>query len=153
MRILQADEEFRKSSLGRIFRRLRVLFRCREIEHDISLYQGFLRLVVEQQLLVRVRGNIFVLEFGVEFGINCQTTHVRLCKFVVEFRAVGEFGGGAFLADSLRADEFGGGEGFGPFGYEDVVLEVEGDEVGDVVPEGFEMRADVCGQGYWGEDC
>lgn len=66
---------------------------------------------------------------------------------------MGTFGGGTLLADSLRTDEFGGGEGFGPFGYEDVVLEVEGDEVGDVVSEGFEVRADVWGQGYGGEDC
>lgn len=59
---------------------------------------------------------------------------------------------GALLGEAVDAEELGIGVGGGPVGEEDVVLEIEGGEVADVVAEAFDGGADVGGQGDGGED-
>ncbi len=47
-----------------------------------------------------------------------------------------------FLGQALDAEDLGGREGTRPFGEEDVVFEVWGGEVGDIVAEGFNGGTD-----------
>ncbi len=59
---------------------------------------------------------------------------------------------GALLGEAIDAEEFRIRVGGRPFGEEDVVFEIEGGEVADVVAEGVDGGADVGGEGDGGED-
>lgn len=59
---------------------------------------------------------------------------------------------GALLGQAVDAEEFRVRVGGRPFGEEDVVFEIEGGEVADVVAEGVDGGADVGGEGDGGED-
>lgn len=59
-----------------------------------------------------------------------------------ELRARSFAAGLSFLRQAVDAEDFGGREGTRPFGEEDVVFEVWGGEVGDIVAEGFNGGAD-----------
>lgn len=59
---------------------------------------------------------------------------------------------GALLGEAVDAEEFRARVGGRPFGEEDVVFEIEGGEVADVVAEGVDGGADVGGEGDGGED-
>lgn len=52
---------------------------------------------------------------------------------------------GALLGEAIDAEEFRIRVGGRPFGEEDVVFEIEGGEVADVVAEGVDGGADVGG--------
>ncbi len=59
---------------------------------------------------------------------------------------------GALLGEAVDAEEYRARVGGRPFGEEDVVFEIEGGEVADVVAEGVDGGADVGGEGDGGED-
>lgn len=79
--------------------------------------------------------DILDLELAVEVGVDLHIALVLLRPDVCELRAGGLVRLGALLGEAVDAEEFGIWVGGGPVGEEDVVLEVEGSQVADVVAE------------------
>ena len=108
--------------------------------------------MAEDELLVAVAADVFVVEFAVEVRVDAGVEFVLLGPEGVEFGAGGLAALLALFGEAFHTEEFGGWEGFGPFGDEDVVLEVESGDVSDVVAELLDGGAYFVSQGGWGED-
>lgn len=102
--------------------------------------------MAEDDLFVPVRRHILNLEFIIERVVDVQTAVLR-----GEDVREGDLGVrwvlGALLGQSFHANDFGIGEGFGPFCEEDVVLEVRRDQVLHVAAEVVDCAADARREG------
>ncbi|CCF31722.1 hypothetical protein CH063_16078, partial [Colletotrichum higginsianum] len=116
-----------------------------------------LGLVEEDDLLVGVGVDVLVLKVGVELGGDGGGALVG-AALEGEEELVGRVDLGvarllgALLGQAVRADEAGGGEGGLVLGEEDVVLDVRGDDVGEVAALLGDLGADGVGEGDGGED-
>ena len=111
----------------------------------------------ENKLLVRVARNILVLELCVESLVDAHVSPISLREDGVELwrrdtvNVPGVLGhASALLGEAFDADDLGFGEGACPFGDEDVVFEVRGDDVRDW--GGANGLSHGRGQGDWRED-
>ncbi len=103
--------------------------------------------------------HVFVFKLVVEFSSDFDI----LFAFCSEDGRDGDVGnvwvsrglGSAFFGQSFGRNDVCGGEGVGPSGEEDVVLEVGGDEVGDGIRGGESRDLGAYGvcEGDGGEDC
>jgi len=89
--------------------------------------------------------DILDLELAVKLLIDFQIPLVLLRPDMREFRACCLLALLTLLRQAVDAEQLGGGVGGRPVGEEDVVLEIEGGEVADVVTKGFDGGADVGG--------
>ena len=124
----------------------------RQVEDQVRFDERLVGFVAEDELLVAVAADVFVVEFAVEVRVDAGVEFVLLGPEGVEFGAGGLAALLALFGEAFHTEEFGGWEGFGPFGDEDVVLEVESGDVSDVVAELLDGGAYFVGQGGWGED-
>ncbi|CRK21435.1 hypothetical protein BN1708_017873, partial [Verticillium longisporum] len=125
--------------------------------HEIGLDEDTIGAEVEDEFLVGVSVYKLVIKVGIEGRVDAEVALGGASleddgKGVVPDLVVAGSLLGAFLGKALRADKLGIGEGRLPFGEEDVVLNVRGDNVGDSRAEGGDLGADVVGQGDGGED-
>lgn len=138
------EEKRKENSLRREPRRgtllaPRVLLRGRQVEQQIRLNQRPARPMEEDQLLVRMRIHILVLELPVELPAHAHLLLPLLRKlhldrqvgYVLVVGTRGGCGGFALLVEALGRDDRGGGVGGRPGGEEDVVLDVRGYDVRD----------------------
>ena len=152
LRAKQPRKQPRQHAGRRALRTPRILLRRREIEHQIRLDQRLVRAMAKHQFFVPVAPHILDVELAVKLLIHLHLVLVVHRPHVAERRAGGFFRLLALLGEAVGAEEFGGGKGARPFGEEDVVFEVEGGEVSDVVAEGGDGGADFGGEGCGGED-
>jgi hypothetical protein len=155
-RVLDAGEQPRRPARPGALARLAVLLGRGQVEQQVGLDQRLGRLVEEHQLLVRVGVDELVLEVGVELLADADGLLAGLGEDGGEGqdgdRLVASTSLGALLSKPLGADEVCFGEGRGPAGEEDVVLEVGGGDVGDGPAELGERALDGGGEGDGGED-
>lgn len=97
----------------------------RQVEHQISLYQRFIRLVKEDQLLIPMAANVFVVKFAVKVRIDFKVGLILLGPYMLKLGTGRLLRLLTLLREAIGTEEFSFGEGLGPFGYEEVVLEVE----------------------------
>lgn len=120
----------------------RILLVRGQVEEQVGFDEGAVGLVVEDELLVGVAVDILVVEVGVEVRVDLEVGLVLGGEDVLEAGAGGFVALGAFFGQPFGTQEPGGGEGRGPFGEEDVVLEVWRDQVLHLAAEGGECFAD-----------
>ena len=123
-----------------------------QVEQHIRFDEGAVGPVVEDELFVRVGVQVFVVEIGVEIGVHFEVVFVLGREDVLEVRARALLALLALLRQAFGPEQFGGWEGRGPLGDEDVVFEVGRDEVADRAAEGGEGVVDFGRQGCRGED-
>ena len=153
LRIHQTDEKPRQHSrLGAILGP-RVLLVRRQVEDQVRFDERLVGLVAEDELLVAVAADVFVVEFAVEIRVDAGVEFVLLGPDGVELGAGGLAALLALFGKAFHPEEFGGWEGFRPLGDEDVVFEVESGDVSDVVAQLLDCGAHFVRQGSWGENC
>lgn len=119
-RTLQRTKDLGQDPSGRVDTGLAVLLGSREVEHEIGRDKGARRLVMEEDFLVQVGGNVLPLELGIELRRDCLD-RFRLVEdegernvLVILLRAL--------LRKSLGAEYLCVGVGLMPGTEEDVVL-------------------------------
>lgn len=108
--------------------------------------------MAKHEFLIRMAAHKLVLKFPIEFRIDSQAFFILLRPDVAELCAGRLAIGLAFLGEPVDTEEFCGWVGLGPFGEVDVVFEIEGAEIGDIVAEGFDSGANFGGESCGGED-
>lgn len=149
---LEPYKQLRQEPTRRIFACPRELLPSRQVEHHIRLDEGLVRLMTENQLLIRMTSHILVVELTVEFGIDFHVVLVFRCPYMLKFATCGSLIFLTLLRKALDAEKFGRGKSFRPVGDEDVVLEVESSDVANTIAHRFDCCTDFWGEGCWRED-
>jgi hypothetical protein len=138
-----------KNTSSRVNISTRVLLYSRQVEQQISLNQSLGRLVVEYQLLVGMRMDVFSIELLVKRLINIPAGVVvgteQMCPGQWLLLTL------ALLLQCVWANEFGVWESFVPVVHEDVVLGVISGNV-FYGAHLVDTAADFVGESYGGED-
>lgn len=150
--ILEGGEKLGQHPIRCFLSRSTILLVRWKIEHHVRLDERSIRLMAKHQLFVRMTANIFIVKLLVEIRIHLHTLFILVRPDMCEFGAGGFRVFFAFFREAFDAEDFGGREGAYPFREEDVVFEVHGGDVADVVAESFHGRAHFRGEGYGGED-
>ena len=132
----------------------RILLVCRQIEHHVRLDQGLVRLVAENQLLVRMAAHVLIVELVVKLWVNLHALLVLLCPNPFELGPIFSFRVFfAFLRQAVDTHQLGRRESIGPLGEEDMMLEVEGCKVFDIAAKRLDSTFDLWSEGSGREDC
>ncbi len=121
----------------------RVLLVRGQVEEQVGFDERAVGPVIEDDFLVGVTVGVFVVEIGVELGVDPHVVFVRGRKDVGEVGARCLSALLSLFGQAFRPDEFGVGEGGRPLCKEDVVFEVRRNEVSDLAAEGGERFVDL----------
>lgn len=143
--VLESREESRQKSIRRFLICPTILLVRRQVEHHIGLDKRLIGLVTEDKLFIRMTAHILIIELLIELGIHFQGILILHCPDVRELGARGFMIGFTFLGEAFHTEDFCRGKGARPFSKEDVMFEVQGGKIGDVVTEGFDGGADFRG--------
>lgn len=124
----EGAEDLRKDARIRRLLALGVLLDGRSIEDEICLDQGFVRLKVEDQLLVAMAWHEFGIEFSVKLFIDLECISVLDGEDNVKADLLIALLG-SLLWQALGRDDLGLGISCVPLAQPDVVLNVWGDDV------------------------
>lgn len=150
--ILERGEQLGQHPISCLLSCPTILFVRWKIEHHIRLDERPIRLVAKHQLFVRMTAYIFIFEFAIEVRIYLHALFVLHRPNMSKFCACGGGVRLAFLWEAFDAEYFGRWVGACPFGEEDVVFEVHGGDITNVVAECFYGGADFRSEGYRGKD-
>lgn len=143
LRILNMPKQLRGPSRISILPRLTVLFRSRQIKHQICFNQCSIWFIIKHQFLIRMSIHKFIFEIVVEFfGDFClgfvfcgeDGLEVYVSHFFVRLGLLGAFFGEAFGSDEMCIGICGV-----PVGEEDMMLEIRGCYVCNSISEGLEL--------------
>ena len=146
--ILESGEELGQHPIGCLLSCPTILFVRWKIEQHIRLDKRLIRLVAKYQLFVRVTAYVFIFKFAIEVRIHLHALFVLHRPNMSEFCACGFGVRLALLWEAFDAEYFGRWVGARPFGEEDVVFEVHGGDITNVIAKSFYGGANFWSEGY-----
>lgn len=149
---LESGEKLGQHPIRRFLSRPTILLVRRQIEHHVRLDERPIRPMAKHQLFIRMTAYILIIKLLIKIRIHLHDLFILHGPNMCELCAGGLGVRFAFFREAFDAEDFGGREGAYPFREEDVVFEVHGGYVTDVVAESFHGGADFGSESCGRED-